>query len=128
MSSNPSLSPYAARSVVSGVRGRHEDYLRQVIGTIDTTGPTIVRGIGFSITTKTGTGDVTIGFSPAFAEAPTITYSVECAVGGDFRGCELVSGSVTAASFRIRRKFIVPSTGSVTLEDGVLTFAAEGKI
>lgn len=119
--------PYASRGVVSGVRGRHEDYLRTIRGTIDTGPPSITAGIGFTIS-KNGTGDITITFVPAFAGAPSITHGAEAAVGaGNFLGTELKSGT-TATSTRIVVKLVNPGAGSVTLTDALFSFTAIGPI
>ena len=126
MSNLPSYGPYASRGVVSGVRGRHEDYLRTVRGTIDTTSPSIVSGIGFSVS-KIGVGYVSGTFSPAFASVPTVVFTAEAAGGGDLRIMELITGT-TASEFRVQRKWVQPSTGSSTLEDGVFTFIAVGPV
>lgn len=45
-----------------------------VRGVINTTGPSITEGEGFSIA-KNGTGDVTITFDPAFSDRPAVAVT-----------------------------------------------------
>lgn len=51
-----------------------------VRGVINTTGPSIVEGSGYSIV-KNGTGDVTVTFNPPFSDVPAFTCTPQSASG-----------------------------------------------
>jgi len=109
---------YVDGRIDSGVRGRGEDGLRIIAGTIDTTTPTILRGAGFSVA-KTDTGRVKITFDTAFSAAPSVIPGVQqdptIALS---RGVRIAA--VSASETQIIR------SESTTSEDGILTFVAIG--
>lgn len=102
----------------SGVRGRFEPNLRMVRGTINTTTPTIVEGVGFTVA-KNGTGDVTITFDPLFASAPSVTGTSVIVANGTWI---YLSGNPTTSTARIVR------TIAAAAEDGIFHFVAVGPI
>src|SRR5436309_1239840 len=74
----PAGSKVSDRKVTdSWIRGRFEGNLRMERGSIDTTGPSIVTGVGFTVV-KNGTGDVTVTFDPPFSATMSI---VSTAIG-----------------------------------------------
>jgi len=109
---------YVDGRIDSGVRGRGEDGLRMIAGTIDTTTPTITRGTGFTIT-KIATGRVKITFDTAFSAAPSVIPGVQQDLAVDWRRGVRVA-AVSASETQIIR------SDSATPEDGVLTFVAIG--
>jgi hypothetical protein len=56
---------------------------RMIYGTINTTGPAIVSGSGFSVV-RNGVGNVTITFTVAFGSKPSVTFSTEDAATNTF--------------------------------------------
>ena len=102
----------------AAVRGRYEPNLRVVRGTINTTTPTIVEGVGFTVA-KNGTGDVTITFDPLFASAPSVVGTCVIVANGTWI---YLSGNPTTSTVRIVR------TIAAAAEDGVFHFIAVGPI
>ena len=84
-------------------------------GRVDTTGPTITQGKGFSVV-KNAPGDVTVRFDRAWNRPPIVTVG---AAGAVPRGVTVQSAAET--EMRLRRF----DTTSGALIDGVLWFAAE---
>lgn len=111
-----------AKKVASTVQGRFETrYPRIVYGTVDSTGPTIIRGVGFTVA-KNGTGDVTLTFDPPFSDVPVITTCgrIDAASGG---GVILRRGAATASTVRLVGRDL---TGAAA--DGEMDFEAIGPI
>jgi hypothetical protein len=120
MSPEPSILFPTQQKVVdrkyyeAGVRGRFEKNLRVERGRINTTTPTILEGVGFTIV-KNAVGLVTVTFDPPFSANPTILLTNE-ASPGSVPLLYIVSGTLTASSFQAFRDN----------QDGVFTFAAMG--
>lgn len=92
---------------------------RSVRGWIDTTGPTIISGKGFTIV-KNGVGDVTVTFSKSFGSvAPIVTLTP--AGGGFIYWVKHFFGAPpTPTGFRAA---VINNAG--VLQDGPFTFHAE---
>ena len=89
-----------------------------VRGRIDTTTPTILQGVGFTVV-KNGTGDVTITFSTAFGGIPAVVATVDRAVGSNAESIFL-QGAPTTTTARVQR------ITATALEDGTFSFLAIG--
>ena len=88
-----------------------------VRGRINTTTPTILQGVGFTVA-KNGTGDVTITFTVAFSDIPTVTAIAELSSGGPW-----VYHSSTAPTVNAVR---LVRTVAAAAQDGILHFMAIG--
>lgn len=75
--------------------------LRVIAGRVDTTSPgSIVSGQGFQIVTRTGTGDITIGFTVAFSAIHSVTLTGEFVVAQLTRTVASLLLAPTAGGFR----------------------------
>lgn len=105
----------------SGVRGRYEPNLRVVRGRIDTTTPTILEGVGFSVV-KDATAQVTLTFDPAYSAAFSIVGTVDRTVGTTGRWL-FVQGSITPTTVQLGR-----TDAADTYVDGTFYFIVVGPI
>lgn len=96
------------------VRNDDEDNQRTVRGIINTAG-SIVAGVGFSVT-RNGVGDITVTFTTAFSDVPTVIPAAQGA--GFFAANNAVSPTTTTA------RFFRHAGGAAN--DGVLHFIAMG--
>lgn len=89
---------------------------RTIRGIINTTGPSIIAGSGFTVT-KNGVGDVTVHFTPPFVRPPAVAGE---AIGSMLTGFRFlgVRARPSVTSVRLLR---VTSTAA---EDGELDFIA----
>jgi hypothetical protein len=96
-----------------------ESGLRIIRGIVNTAAPSgsIVKGTGFSISARTGTGDITLAFTTAFSDTPAITASPENATAA---GVRLITPSASGV-----RLFSTNTTTGAT-QDNVLHFIAIG--
>lgn len=62
----------------AAMRGRTEKNLRVIRGRVDTAGPTILEGRGFSVV-RNAAADITMTFDPPFSKIPTISAIYESA-------------------------------------------------
>jgi hypothetical protein len=99
----------------SWIRGRFEKNLRIERGSVDTTTPTIVAGVGFSVV-RNGVGDVTITFDPPFSSTMSITSN----------GVGTVALAVYVFSRDASTARLVRNQITVGNQDGVLDFVATG--
>jgi len=122
MSPDPSILFPTQQKVVdrkyyeAGVRGRFEKNLRVERGSIDTTTPTILSGVGFSVV-RNGIGDVTITFDPPFSAVPSIIATPMAPSGT--RIASTLAASTTSTA-RLGR------STSTAFEDGQIDFVAMG--
>lgn len=94
--------------------------LKVIRGRIDTTGPTIKSGEGFTLA-KTGTGQVTVTFTTDFADVPAVTVAVDRDVGATGR-IAYSNNAPTVHQFDIQRATIADAP-----VDGTVSFVAVGR-
>lgn len=117
----------ARKYVEAGIRGQTETGLRMLRGRINTTTPTILTGLGFTVT-RAGVGDITVSFTPAFTTIPSAVASAEATNIGR---SVTTDGPTTSAIRFIRWRIGTgdpPVGGGVTNEDGILDFVIVGPI
>lgn len=113
--SDASARKYVDSRISTGIRGTSEESLRVVRGRVDTTGPTILQGGGFTVA-KNGTGDVTATFATAFSGVPTVLVSTE---GVGVRAENRATPTTTTA-----RVYVTDLSGGAV--EGVIHFVAVG--
>lgn len=103
----------------SRVSSELEAPMKIVRGRIDTTGPSILQGKGFTVSSN-GTADVTVTFTRPFSAIPSVTATVDRTVGGTGRIVTL-NAAPTTSTARFLRVSI-----SDTAVDGTFCFDAIG--
>jgi len=88
-------------------------------GRIDTTTPTILSGVGFTIV-KNAVGDVTFTFDPPYSDIPSVTATTEDSAAPNVY-ITFITGNPTASTVRIVRHQI-----NVGNTDGKFGFVAIG--
>lgn len=111
-----SLASLAAADAALDARVDALEATRTVRGIIDTTGPSIVAGSGFSLA-KNGVGDVTITFGPAFSTVPAV-------VATPMSGTQRVIAQLVAAATTSTVRVQVTKFDNTTLLDGQFHFTA----
>lgn len=105
------LDPKLAQSTVEN--------LKIIRGTVDTTGSgSIVSGLGFTISSRPGTGQLVLAFTAAFSDVASVTATV--VTGGNFvcTARTQTSGAVTLVMATV--------AASPALADGIMAFTAIG--
>ena len=103
----------------SPVNSLAEPGLRGLRGTVNTTAATIIEGLGFTVA-KNATGDVTVTFSIAFSDLPSVTASADRTVGATAIAV-LLNATSTTTTCRLLR---VDAAGAA--EDGYVNFTVVG--
>lgn len=107
-----------AKHTDAGVRARGaKSHQRVIIGSIDTTGPTILYGDGFTVA-KNGAGDVTITFAAAYKETPILGLAIH-------RNPPIAIGATARSTSSVR---ILRGGGTGGSEDGVFDFTVSGVV
>ena len=102
--------------------GRRGRALRIIRGPVDTGGPGIGAGGGFTLT-RNGVGDLTVTFSTAFSAVPAVTATAERTIGGHNLLVNLVNGGAAAGSARF---IVTDANAAFAASEGYFNFIAIG--
>lgn len=95
--------------------------LKIIRGIFDTNSTTPVEGLGFTLTNNAGAGDMTVTFTAAFSDVPSITLGLDESGTGANSVKFFPAGSYSASSFRV-----IALDGSFTQVDAKVHFTAIG--
>jgi len=109
----------ATKQYVDATGSGTDSPFRIIRGRIDTTTPTILQGVGFTLV-RNGTGDATVTFTTAYGGIPAVVATADRAVGATGMAVNLFSAPTTTTA-RFQRVNVTPA-----VEDGVIDFIAIG--
>ena len=112
------FSGSGTKYIAGGVRGIIEDGLRIVRGRVDTTVPTVLEGLGFSVV-RNGVGNVTMTFDLPFSATPTVVATPESDTTNQTHTCKVRFVSVSSVTLQ-------RNLGGVSDQDGNLTLVILG--